>query len=156
MNRTCIAVVDASRARLFVHERTAEPEGIRERLAETQDLVNPARRLRPSQLFTDSSPASNQMGGLHYKIDDHRDAHIERLDAEFARDIVAAIGTELRDHPAARLIVCASPRMLGELRSIPGGLPSNIPVEEVPKDLVKLTPSKLQDQLRSYGLLLGN
>jgi protein required for attachment to host cells len=153
MNRTCIAVVDASRARLFVHERTAEPEGVRERLAERHDLVNPARRLRPSQLFSDSSPSSNQIGGVHYKIDDHRDAHIEKLDAEFARDVVEAIGAELHENPAARLILCASPHMLGELRAVAGRLPANLAIDEVPKDLVKLTPAKLHDQLRSYGLL---
>jgi protein required for attachment to host cells len=153
MNRTCIAVVDASRARLFVHERTAEPEGIRESLAERTDLVNPARRLRPSQLFTDSSPSSNQMGGLHYKIDDHRDAHNERLDAEFAREIAGAIRTELQTSPARRLILCASPNMLGELRPVLETLRAELPIDEVPKDLVKLTPARLQDQLRSYGLL---
>jgi protein required for attachment to host cells len=137
---------------LFVHERSAEPEGIRERLAERTDLVNPARRLRPSELFTDSSPSSDQVGGVHYKIDDHRDDHIDRMDAEFAREIVEAIEIELRDNPAARLILCASPRMLGALRTVAGNLPA-IPIDEVPKDLVKLTPTKLQDQLRSYGLL---
>jgi protein required for attachment to host cells len=152
MYRTCIAVVDASRARMFIHERTAGPEGVREELSEVQDLVNPARRLRMSKLFSEARPGSGRTGGLHYGYDDHREEHLDAMDAEFARDIVGSIGTQLQDHPCQRLILCASPRMLGELRTKLGELPL-LPIDEVPRDLVKLTPAKLRSQLESYGLL---
>ena len=153
MYNTCIAVVDASRARLFTFERSVEPEGLQEELTELRDLVNPARRLRASQLFSDSRPGSSRTGGLQYAFDDHRDAHIDELDAEFSRKIVGEIADMMRAEHAKRLIVCASPSMLGELRDACDALGRDIIVDELPRDLVKLSASRLRDQLASYGLL---
>ena len=84
----------------------------------------------------------------------HRDAHVEQLDAEFARAVVGEIETLLGSARAQRLILCASPRMLGELRDA-GREPRHdmLVIDEVPRDLVKLTPTELRDQLASYGLL---
>src|SRR4051794_11979702 len=78
MYRACIAVVDATRARLFIFERTTEPEAMRESLREHTDLVNPARR-HPGELFADSRPGSSRIGGLPSTFDDHRGAHIDNL-----------------------------------------------------------------------------
>src|SRR5512143_3490170 len=88
MYRACIAVVDASRARLFTYERSTEVEGLKEELIEERDLVNPARRQRPSELFSESRPGSSRTGGLQYAFDDHREAHVEALDAEFSRLVI--------------------------------------------------------------------
>jgi protein required for attachment to host cells len=154
MYRACIAVVDASRARLFTYERSSEVEGLKEDLAEQHDLVNPARRLRPGQLFSEPRPGLGRTGNLQYAIDDHRDAHIDAMDAEFSRAIITSLTGLLRGTQATRVIVCASPNMLGQLRD--AGLASmreTLEVDEVPRDLVKLTPPQLRDQLASYGLL---
>jgi protein required for attachment to host cells len=153
MNHTCIAVVDASRARLFTLERVAEPTGLRETLEERRDLVNPARRLRPNDLFSDSRPGSSRAGSLQFNFDDHRDAHVDGLDAEFARAVATELAELLRTTRATRLILCASPRMLGELRSRAELRPAGVAVDEIPRDLVKLTPTELRDQLGSYGML---
>jgi protein required for attachment to host cells len=152
MSTACIAVVDASRARLFTLERTAENENVREELTEQRDLVNPARRLRPAELFSESRPGSSRTGGLQYAFDDHRDAHLEALDAEFARTIIGEVLGLLKSTHAERLIMCASPHMLGQLRDA-GDLPKDVAVDEMPRDLVKLTPSQLRDQLTAYELL---
>ena len=77
---------------------------------------------------------------------------MEALDAEFARIIVAEVTGLVHSAHANRLIVCASPHMLGELRAT-GDLPTDIAVEEMPRDLVKLTPPQLRDQLAEYNLL---
>ena len=126
MYRACIAIVDATRARLFSFERTAGAEGPHDELSEHTDLVNPARR--------------------------HPGGHANTLDAEFARAIVAAIERELRATSVRRLIVCASPKMLGELR---GATPhaEGLVIDELPRDLVKLTAPQIRDQLASHGLL---
>lgn len=154
MSRACIAVVDASRARLFTYERTSEAAGISEQLTEQRDLVNPARRLRPSQLFSDSRPGSSRTGGLQYGFDDHRDAHIDELDAEFARAVIRELDDLLRSSRAERLILCASPRMLGELRDARTALSrDSLVIDEIPHGLVTLTPPQLRDRLTSYGLL---
>lgn len=61
-------------------------------------------------------------GGLPYGFDDHRDAYVDRLDIMFAHAVVAEIEDLLRSSGARRLILCASPRMLGELRATGDGL----------------------------------
>jgi protein required for attachment to host cells len=154
MYRACIAVVDASRARLFILDRTTDSGELHEELSERRDLINPARRRRPSELFSESRPPLGRTGGLQYGTDDHRDDHIAELDAEFSRTIVGELAALLRSAGAQRLILCASPRMLGELREAGRALHHDAPViDEIPSDLVKLTPSQLRDQLASYGLL---
>ena len=72
MTRTCIVVADASRARLFLFTRQLDAGELHETLTETTDLVNPARRLRPSELFSESRPGVSRSRDLQYGIDDHR------------------------------------------------------------------------------------
>ncbi|HEX5059009.1 MAG TPA: host attachment protein [Kofleriaceae bacterium] len=153
MYRTCIVVADAARARLFTFERTAEAEGLAEELIERRDLVNPARRLRSSKLFSDSRPGVSRMGKLQYAFDDHRDAHIDAFDAEFSRMIVGEVAAMMRATHAKRLILCASPHMLGALRDASSGVGGDITIDEMPRNLVKLSPSRLRDQLAEYRLL---
>jgi protein required for attachment to host cells len=154
MYRVCIAIIDASRARLFTFERAAGGDAIVEQLMEQCDLVNPARRLRPAALFSDAHPGSNRTGGLQYAFDDHRDAHIDQLDVVFAGAAVAEIEGLLRSSGARRLILCASPRMLGTLREVGRELQRDgLIVDELPRDLVKLTPPQVRERLASYGLL---
>ena len=134
MNRICIAIADASRARLFTFDRTQGGSGIHEQLVEQRDLADTARR---------------QSG-----FDNHHDAHIDRLDTPFARAVVAEIEGLLRSSGAHRLILCASPRMLGELRAAGNGLRrEGLLIDELPRDLVKLTVPKIRERLGSYSLL---
>lgn len=154
MYRACIAVVDASRARLFTYERSSEVDGLEEHLIEQRDLVNPARRLRPVDLFSDSRPGSSRTGSLQYGLDDHRDKHIDALDAEFSRLIIDQLVEVLRAAHAQRVILCASPRMLGELRESGNELSrEGVEIDELDRDLVKLTVPQLREHLASYGLL---
>ena len=152
MHRTCIAVVDATRARLFIFGRRAEPDGVHEELSERTDLVNPTRRRTPAQLFSDTRPGTNRTGGLQYAFDDHRDAHIDAIDAEFSREIIAAIERTVRKTAAQRLILCASPHMLVQLRAL-GLRRDGLVIDELPRDYVKLTPPRLHEQLVEDGLL---
>jgi protein required for attachment to host cells len=140
MQRTCIAVVDATRARLFTLDRMSDAEGLREELLEQRDLVNPARRRRPSELFADS-----------YGWDDHRDAAIDELDIDFARMIMAELRELASTTHANRIVLCASPKMLGKLREQRGAI--EIEMDELPRDLVKLTPAQLREHLATQGLL---
>jgi hypothetical protein len=101
-------------------------------------------------LFSDSGPSANHAGPHGFGFDDHRDEHIARLDTEFVRSIATEI--ERLVAGADRLIICASPRMLGRLRELIKEVPG-LRVDELPRNLVKLTPSQIRDQLASYGLL---
>lgn len=152
MQRTCIAIVDSTRARLFTFDRTADVEGIHEELSERTDLVNPARRLTPTQLFSDTRTNSNRTGQRHYGSDDHVDAHLDQLDAEFARSIAGAIERTIRETASHRLIVCASPQMLGQLRAAELRH-DGLVIDEIASDFVKLTPPQIHDKLVEHGLL---
>lgn len=154
MRRTYVAIVDATRARLFTYQREAVADGVREDFVEVSDLVNPARHQRPSELFSDTRPGSSRTGNLQYTFDDHRAAHIAEIDAAFARSIVADLARLLKATPADRLILCASPNMLSELREAlePLRLDRSI-VDERAVDLTKLTEAQIRDHLAAYELL---
>lgn len=127
MHRVCIALVDATRARFFTFDRVIDELGTHEQLTEHADLV----------AFTD-----------------HRDHDTGRSDAEFARTALAALRELIDDHAPERVIICAGPRMLDNLRrSAPGILPEHLTCDELAHDLVKLSPSELRADLVSHGLL---
>lgn len=146
MQRTCVAIVDATRARLFMYERWSDPEGLHEQITESTDLVNPARHRPPHELFSDS--------GTTRAGDDHRDAHIDHMDEEFARAAIAEIVRAVGMTSCHRLVLCAGPRMLGTLRKLGTGLRRDgLVVSELAGDLVKLTAAQLRDHLAADGLL---
>lgn len=151
MYREIIAIVDATRARLFTFEHAVDGGGVQDVLDETSDLVNPARRRRPSELFSDTRPGASRAGGVQFAFDDHREDHVQTMDAEFARAVTSEIERLLEASGARRLIVCASPNMLGELRA--ARRRTSVEIEELSRDLVKLTVPELRDRLASYGLL---
>lgn len=121
-----------------------------ERFTEVHTFINLIRRRRPVDIFSDSRPGSSRTGRLQYAFDDHRDAHIDAIDADFSRNIVAELGALARSVHARRVIVCASPRMLGALRDAAVG---EIATDEVPHNLVKLTPGHLRERLGELALL---
>jgi protein required for attachment to host cells len=154
MYRVCIALVDASRARLFTFEHAMEAARSRDELVERNDLVNPQRRSRPSELFSEPRPGASRSGHLQYAFDDHRDRDVAQLDDKFARMAMAALRELIDERPTQRVVVSASPRMLGRLRAAaPGLLPDHIALDELPRDLVKLSPTDVRTELASRGLL---
>lgn len=154
MYRVCIALVDATRARLFTFERVTEGPNTRDELIERTDLVNPQRRRRPSELFSDTRPGSSRTGHLQFAFDDHRDHHISQIDDKFALMTMAALRELIDEYPAQRVVLCASPRMLGRLRAAaPGLLPRDIALDELPRDLVKLAPGHVRAELAARELL---
>jgi protein required for attachment to host cells len=136
--RACIALVDASRARLLIWERNAGPGGLRDKLSERRHLLHPAHRQRPGR------PCA--------LVERHDDA-VAELDAELARTFAAELTVLVRSARAQRLILCASPHTLGKLRHVAHELRRSIFVDEVPRNLVDLAPDELCDQLTSSGLL---
>lgn len=154
MYRVCLALVDATRARLFTFERVTDGAETRDELVERTDFVNPQRRRRASEVFSDTRPGMNRTGNLQYAFDDHRDHHISQLDDKFARMTMAALRELIDEHPTQRAVICASPRMLGRLRAAARELmPADIALDEVPRDLVKLPPGEVRAELASRELL---
>lgn len=154
MYKACIAVVDASRARLFTFQRSSHDSGVDEQFIEQSDMINPARRLRPSELFSDTRPGISRVGPKQFSVDDHRDAHLDHYDQAFAAAVAVELGRMASDSNPDRVVLCASPRMLGMLRDVTTALhkPGRV-IDELPRDIVKLTTPELRDYLESYGLL---
>ncbi len=145
MYRVCIALVDAARARLFTFARATEASDTRDELVEHTDLANPQRRRRPSELFSDTRPGA---------FDDDLDHQVSQLDEKFARMAMAALRELIDEHPTQRVVIGAPPRMLGRLRAAaPGLLPDDITLDELPRDLVRLSPADVRAALASRGLL---
>ena len=155
MTRICIAIADAARARLYTFEQLAEPTGAAQELRECVDLIDPDRRLRPSELFSDTRPGSDRApSGRGYGLSDRRDAHIDEFDRRFAAEIVARLTELVREHGCRRVIVAASPRMLGHLRRERASLyDGGLAIDEVDRDLTHLGSAQIHDLLADRGLL---
>jgi protein required for attachment to host cells len=151
-----VVVADAGRARLYeLGREEARPGETVPRLREAATLRKPERRAQDSQVFSDTRPGLRRgvPGGAGHGVDDRRDQHVAEWDRQFASEILEAIADRLRNGPA-RVVVAASPHMLGLLR---GGFErlgrAGADVIDLPKDLTKLTPTELHDHLASGGLL---
>jgi len=120
MDRVCIALVDATRARLLTFERVIDGGNTREELVERTDLVDLQSRSRPGE-------------------------PLGPLDDRFARMVLAALRELIDEHRPQRVVLCASPQVLGRLRgAAPGLVPSDVAIHELPRDLVALSPGELR------------
>jgi protein required for attachment to host cells len=153
MKRACIAIVDAARARIYTYDPTTEdgrsaPAGA---LHEQIDLVNPGRRGHDA--YSTTKPGVKRSAPGSGTTDDHRDAHTEELDRRFARQVVAEIDRIAREHGYNRVLLVASPAMLGELRGVDRGLRPELQVEYVARDLARLTSPQIHDHLAQLQLV---
>ncbi|WP_428264856.1 host attachment protein [Haliangium sp.] len=156
-SHVCVLTLDASRARLFGLEVQRGPGGESlTKLVEVEDLANPGRRQRASEAFTDSRPGMHggAGGGPGHGLDDGRDAHLDELERRFTVDVVAALGRQVQALGASRAVIAASPRMLGHLRETIGGQSKlGVEIDELGKELTKLSPVELHDHLAKDELL---
>ncbi|NVB83967.1 MAG: host attachment protein [Kofleriaceae bacterium] len=154
MKRACIAVVDALRARLYTYEEGGDPT---HQLSEKQDLVNAGRRLKVGDMVSNNEPGMDVSPGgarARSQTDDHRDAKVEEMDSKFAREIVENIERLVNEDGFRHLIVVASPKMLGLMRQADGVLHRpDLTIDEISRDLAKLTSSQLHDHLASMKLI---
>jgi protein required for attachment to host cells len=157
MKETYVIVADASQARLYsLQQQSMDSGNVMTRLSSMREFDHPERRLRPSERLSDSRPGTHRAyaGGPAHGLDDRRDNEEVELDRRFAARIMDEARDALRDHAAARLIVAASPRMLGLLRK-ESELTSRDDLEliELDKDLTKLSVSALHDYLAKRDAL---
>jgi len=119
MKRACIAIVDATRARIYTYEETSDDGGARVppagALHEATDLFDPGRR--GHDLFSTTKPGVKRMASGGGSTDDHREAHLAELDRRFARQIIDEIDRIAREQGLERVVVVAGPAMQGVLRS---------------------------------------
>ncbi len=152
MKRICLVVADAARARIYSYEQRLEPDEPHDELREEVDLVDSARRQRPSELFSDDTGA-NHTGHRGYAFDDHRQHHLDQLDTNFARQIVGELTRITHDNSYQKLVIVASSRMLGELQASLEPLRRTVTITELERDFTKLATAELRDRLAELELL---
>lgn len=131
MDRVCIALVDATRARFFTFDR-----GTNER-AGSEPLTEPSSLVRATG---EAEPRPRRLAAKH--------------EIEFARMAMAAFRELIDEHGAQRAIVCANAPMLGQLRAAaPGILPDQLPIDALACDFVKLPSAEIRAKLADHGLL---
>lgn len=151
MKRACIAIVDAARARIYTYDQTTDDGRSAGALHEEIDLVNPGRRGHDP--YSTTKPGVKRSAPGSGTTDDHRDAHSDELDRRFARQVVSEIDRIAREHANNRVLLVASPAMLGELRGVDRVLRPELQVEYVARDLARLTSPQIHDHLAQLRLV---
>ena len=147
----CVVVADAVRARVFVLDGTELP-----RLVEVAELTNPLARARDRELVSQVRPAAREAPFMpRGDTSDHRDVRRREADRHFAARIAEEASAVWRGYPRCEVIVAAGPAMLGLLRPALAHAvrTSGCSVRELARELTKLTPSALHDQLAAQALL---
>jgi hypothetical protein len=157
MKRACIAIVDATRARIYAYDydRAAESQGVSTAVGGTLhqaiDLVNPARRGHDA--FSATRPGIKR-GAPGTGPTGDRGEHPDDLDRRFARQVVEEIDRISRERALDRVLLVATPAMLGELRGVDGSLQRpELLVEYVARDLARLTSPQIHDHLTQLRLV---
>ena len=152
MKRICLVVADATRARILTYQRAQEPDGPHEQLQEHADLIDPQRRERPTELFSDGS-GGNHAAPRATSYDDHRDAHLLEMDTVFAKEIAAATAKLVADHGYQQLVVLASSRMIGPLRTTLEPLKRTVEITDFQRDYTRLPLHELRERLVDLAVL---
>ena len=156
MSNNCIVVADGSRARFFCLEDVPSPETQSgPNLTEVNDLINPEKEARDSELFSDSKNGGNRTNGHGvHGYEDHRQRHETENDRRFAKSIAETAAQLARKHGANGVVLVAQHHTLGMLRSEFESLSrTGMTIHEFHKDLSKLPVSKLQDVLAKERLI---
>ncbi len=154
-----VLVADASRARVFI---LAAPNGRRaptlEPLTEVAQSTRPEARARASDLLSDSRPGLRREGnhGPRHAVSDRRENRRHTEDKRFASQVSDETTRLWRTHGVTRAILVASYSVLSTLRpqltQLKDG-PARWTLEELGRDLTRLSGPALHDALFAAGLL---
>lgn len=153
MQNTLVVTADGSRARIFLYREHVDGGTRRQRFALVAALDEPDGRRKGSELFSDRVATARIGASIHAGTDDHRDDHVARIERGFARRIADTLRDQLASQSAARLIVAASPGMLGRLREFLDAAARDVERVEIDRDLSSATASILHGHLAERGHL---
>ena len=157
--RACVVVADGARARLLTYHWQSGDEQDMGSLTERRDLVNPNRRLRAGDLHSESRPGLQRAApqGPGHATDDHRVRHREQDEKRFAAEVAKATGELCQEMGHCRLLMIATPHLLGEVRAVLAKHPdwTRAVVERVERDrdLSQLSKPEVHDWLAINDLL---
>jgi len=115
-----------------------------QRLAEVEDLVNPAGRAQDRELQTDAEPRFNGHGGVGKPAtattggpasDPERQGAVEHSARTFAKEVGRYLDRARTEHRYDQLVLVAPPKFLGALRKELHKEVEKLVAEELPKDL---------------------
>lgn len=159
VKRTCVVVGDGARARLLSYHWFPGNGHALDTLTERLDLVNPSHRLRAGEVYSETRPGLRRGAptGPGHATDDHRGRHREKEAQRFAAEIAEATGELCEKMGYCRLLVIATPHMLGEIRDAlekhPEWTRRVVEHIECSRDLTRLTIPAVHDWLASNDLL---
>ncbi len=144
MTTTWILAADGNQARLLKgvnflkdDQKSPEQEIFRSDPKKAQDIMSD----RPGRSFSSHGPGRSAM---EYTSDPVRDEQ-QRFTAEVAEKLEGYAGAGAFD----RLIVCAAPQTLGDLRTMLGSKARERTTAEIDKDFTNLPTDKLVSSVRS-------
>lgn len=155
MSNHFVVVADSSRARFFTLEPAQTPElESGPNLIERGDVKN-FSSAKPQELWSDNKTGRNRGAGASaHGYDDHRDQHSEEYDRRFARQVTEQLVEIAKNNECSRVIVAAGSHMLGHLRSNFDDInKAGLQVEDIDKDLCKLSPNDIHSRLSKEGVL---
>ena len=138
MATTWIIAADESRARVL---QVLDRE---QRLAEIEDLVNPAGRAQDRELESDAEPRFSGHGGVGKPggsttsgpaSDSERQGAVEHSVLTFAKEVGRYLDKARTEHRYDQLVLVAPPKFLGALRKELHKEVEKLVSEELPKDL---------------------
>jgi len=158
MSKLGIIIADGARARFITAEVVEDPdlEGS-PRLTEHGNLVHPIRDVPEREEFSDRpsrKPAGAGPHGAGPATNDHRERHAAEDERRFAQSMLEAIPRFARDHELRRVVLAATPRLLGVLRGQldPTALRA-IQLEELALELSGSSLSQIREVFTKRGIL---
>ena len=153
-----VVAADAARARFLILRVPEENMGELATITELATLSDPEARIRDAELFSETRPGMRREGpqGPRHTVSDRREGHRRAAGQRFAAEIVTHARRLWRQYGVTRMVLAASPSMLGLLRpAMDEGNASTPPwsIGEVARDLTRLTAPALHDALADEGLL---
>ena len=139
MATTWIVAADASRARIL---QVTDRE---QRLAEIEDLYNPAGRLHEREMTSDAEPRFRGSDGPG--SDREAKGAVDHEVEVFAKTIGDYLDKARTAHRYDRLHLIAPPKFLGQLRKELGREVGKLVAQELPKDLSWLDARELERRL---------
>lgn len=150
MQRVCIAIVDAARARIYSFQDVDDSQ----QLVEELDLVSAGRRAKDSEMFTESSPGSRGSFGVRGGVDDHRDAQRDEMDSKFAAHVSREVERVAKERGLGHVIFVTAARMLGVVRPhLEVMRKHGFVVDELERDLSQLSAPQVQDHLAQLDMI---
>ena len=156
MRQYLVAVINGTKARFF-SLKPVELKGYEAgpNLVEHESLLSIEKEMQGQDLWANTKTGRNRgTSGQAHSYNDHRNNHMVEFEKRFAHSIAGRIADLSKIYEAQQLILVAEPQILGLMREVmSSGLPRQMTLQELAKDLCRLSPKELHDYLAERSLL---